>query len=109
MPHPTLVNEYEPLFCACSNILDNPDEEKYRQVKSTSPAFKQSISGIKGGENLLTMAGFHTKIIELVKYWAWEPDSIGVKASILWECREVSTVCIRIRESFERARLISRA
>lgn len=72
-----------------SNILDHPDEEKYRQVKSTSAAFKQSVLSIKGGENLLTMAGFHTKIIDLVKYWAWEQDSIGIKVMILRECREV--------------------
>lgn len=33
-----------------------------KQVKATSNAFKNSISGVKGGEPLMTLAGWKTEV-----------------------------------------------
>ena len=69
-----------------TNIIDQPNEEKYRTIKTSKIG---SITGVKGGTHLLTMAGFQTKLIDEIEYVVFAPDPSGIKASILKECREV--------------------
>lgn len=43
------------------NILANPDEEKYRAIKTTNKVFSEKVLPIKGAVDFLTAAGFRTE------------------------------------------------
>lgn len=41
-----------------SNIVKNPMEEKYRQMKKSNPAFQRRLGGLHGGHECMLAAGF---------------------------------------------------
>jgi len=87
------------------NILDNPEDTKYRQVKATSNTFKTHVTAVKGGEHLMMLAGFKTQVIDLVKYWMFDSDEHGIKISILRECKTLLERALQtVHEKAERKR-----
>ncbi|GAX85007.1 hypothetical protein CEUSTIGMA_g12428.t1 [Chlamydomonas eustigma] len=69
-----------------SNILDHPEDPKFRKMKASSNVLKSNVLNIKGGEDLLMLAGFRGHVVELQKYWVFESDQHGIKDSVLSEC-----------------------
>lgn len=79
-------------------ILDNPDEVKYRQLRSGSKALSTKVLSRPGGRELLTFAGFHSvksadatirfeeSIEHLSRVFSWldsfEPRNCDVELSI---------------------------
>jgi len=69
-----------------SNILDHPEDAKFRKIKASSNVLRSNVLNIKGGEDLLLLAGFRGIVVELQKYWVFESDEHGIKDSVLTEC-----------------------
>ncbi|GFH14030.1 PUB domain-containing protein [Haematococcus lacustris] len=44
------------------NVLDHPDEAKYRQIKASGNTFKTQVANVKGGEHLMTLAGWKVQV-----------------------------------------------
>lgn len=46
-------------LCKClQNIIDHPEEEKYRKIRMSSRVFQDKIAGIEGSLEFLEAAGF---------------------------------------------------
>lgn len=43
------------------NVLQQPDEDKYRRIKAMSNALRNAVQNVKGGEDLLLHAGWVPK------------------------------------------------
>ncbi|KAF5832834.1 hypothetical protein DUNSADRAFT_11173 [Dunaliella salina] len=60
--HPINVsNCVSTLLKIFNNVLEHPEDQKFRQVKAGGNAFKNNISSIKGGEKLMTLAGWRVQ------------------------------------------------
>ncbi|GFU35333.1 UBX domain-containing protein 6 [Nephila pilipes] len=46
-----------------SNILDNPNEEKYRKIRLNNKVFQERIVGLEGALDFLNAAGFNKQVI----------------------------------------------
>ena len=55
------------LATVCANIVQHPEEVKYRRLKKTSKAFEKFRS-VKLGSSLLDYLGFRDKVIEFEKW-----------------------------------------
>lgn len=67
------------------NILQNPDQEKYRKVKANNATFRKDIlDSTKQGEELLLAAGWHTQVVQMERYWIFD----AAKDSTTWQFLE---------------------
>ncbi|GFQ98824.1 UBX domain-containing protein 6 [Trichonephila clavata] len=51
-----------------TNILDNPDEEKYRKIRLNNKVFQERIVGLEGALDFLDAAGFNKQVIDNEDY-----------------------------------------
>lgn len=51
-----------------TNILDNPDEEKYRKIRLNNKVFQERIVGLEGALDFLVAAGFDKQAIDNEDY-----------------------------------------
>ncbi|XP_042895062.1 UBX domain-containing protein 6 [Parasteatoda tepidariorum] len=51
-----------------TNILDNPEEEKYRKIRLNNKVFQERIVGIEGAFEFLSAAGFSKQVIDHEEY-----------------------------------------
>ncbi|KXS20256.1 hypothetical protein M427DRAFT_52497 [Gonapodya prolifera JEL478] len=58
-----------------SNILENPDDPKFRLVKARNPAFQRAVVACRGGTDLLTLTGFLKRVKDFEEYWTWSTDA----------------------------------
>ena len=47
-----------------TNIVNNPMEEKYRQVKKANAAFQKRLGGLVGGDDAMKAAGFVVEVVD---------------------------------------------
>ena len=43
------------------NIIQNPDEPKYRRIRVANTAFQQRVAGCEGSRELLAAAGYESR------------------------------------------------
>ncbi|KAK4684523.1 hypothetical protein P7C73_g5654, partial [Tremellales sp. Uapishka_1] len=61
---------HQTLIKISSNILSNPHEPKYRELKSTNNLVKTKILAAKGGQEYLIALGFRTKVVDHTQVFA---------------------------------------
>ncbi|KAG8987194.1 hypothetical protein FRB94_011277 [Tulasnella sp. JGI-2019a] len=68
------------LATICQNILDHPEEAKYRRFKTTNNRIKAEIVEVKGGLEYATAIGFREGVENFSPYYAWKPTNQNVTA-----------------------------
>ncbi|KAL6761233.1 hypothetical protein V8C86DRAFT_3131780 [Haematococcus lacustris] len=87
------------------NVLDHPDEAKYRQIKASGNTFKTQVANVKGGEHLMTLAGWKVQVVELERFLVFDGEPGSHKAQILAEARALlQRALATIHEKAERKR-----
>jgi hypothetical protein len=76
-----------------SNILNKPDEPKYRQFKSSNPAISKKVMKVPGGLDFVMAAGFTTTVVEFEEHWQFLGS--GAELVILEHAREGLVRCRR--------------
>ncbi|KAG8907023.1 hypothetical protein FRB99_005543 [Tulasnella sp. 403] len=61
------------LLTLCQNILNNPDDEKYRKFKTTNKRIQAGIIDPKGGLEYATAVGFREHMESFQPYYLWRP------------------------------------
>uniref|UniRef100_A0A7S3QRY1 PUB domain-containing protein n=2 Tax=Dunaliella tertiolecta TaxID=3047 RepID=A0A7S3QRY1_DUNTE len=88
-----------------NNVLEHPEEQKFRQVKAGGNAFRNNISSIKGGEKLMTLAGWRVQVKDMEKYYVFEGDPGSRKMDILREtANTLQKAMATVNEKAERKR-----
>ncbi|KAG9019537.1 hypothetical protein FRB90_000846 [Tulasnella sp. 427] len=64
----------ECLFKLCQNILDHPDEDKYRRFKLNNTAIQKKIIQAKGGLEYAVAVGFREHVEDFQPYYIWHPS-----------------------------------
>ena len=96
------------LSTICKNIIDSPQESKYRVIKLTNKAIQSRLVGRKGGIEFLTAAGFVTKTLDAAKVLQLdvipgeENEQITeLEESLEWLRTTVDT-CIKMADTHQR-------
>jgi len=85
------------------NIIRNPTEAKYRQIRCANPSFQEKVKFVFGAEQFLEAAGFikelrpnqNTWSEEEEEYWVWEPQVDSDFADLIKDRNKLtSTVAI---------------
>ena len=69
-----------------TNIVENPDEPKFRQFKASNAAISKKLIKVPGGVDLLLAAGFTTTVVDMEEHW--QLLGSGVELIILEHARE---------------------
>jgi hypothetical protein len=59
-----------------ANIVELPNEPKYRRFRSNNPAISKKLLRCPGGQDLLIALGFRTKVMEFEEYWVVEDSPV---------------------------------
>ena len=70
-----------------SNIVQNPDEPKYRRFKASNPAISKKLLKQPGGVDLVLAMGFRTVVFEMEEHWT--ADGSELQRRKLGEALEV--------------------
>ncbi|GLC36286.1 hypothetical protein PLESTF_001732400 [Pleodorina starrii] len=88
-----------------SNVVNNPNEEKYRKVKAVSNTLKNTVLVVKGGEDLLLHAGWVPRVIEMEKYWVFDAAPDSVRFGVLKEALHLTERALQtVHEKAEKKR-----
>ncbi|PNW88295.1 hypothetical protein CHLRE_01g023050v5 [Chlamydomonas reinhardtii] len=79
-----------------SNVVHNPTEEKFRKVKAASNTLRGTVGLIKGGEDLLLLAGWVPKVVDMEKYWVFDAPVDSVRWGLL---KEALHLCERAQQT----------
>eukprot|EP01123_Difflugia_compressa_P010840 TRINITY_DN4088_c2_g1_i1.p1 TRINITY_DN4088_c2_g1~~TRINITY_DN4088_c2_g1_i1.p1 ORF type:complete len:215 (+),score=63.23 TRINITY_DN4088_c2_g1_i1:70-714(+) len=85
---PTLLATLETLSKVLNNIINNPDQEKFRKIPVTSKMFQINVIDKKGGKSLILACGFVRRTIEDKDYWVF-PQKAGDIDILKLACSEV--------------------
>ncbi|GLI69438.1 hypothetical protein VaNZ11_014050 [Volvox africanus] len=87
------------------NVINNPDEEKYRKVKVASNTLKNTVMVVKGGEDLLLHAGWVPRVMEMEKYWVFDAAPDSVRFGVLKEALHLTERALHtVHEKAEKKR-----
>ncbi|KAG2449156.1 hypothetical protein HYH02_005903 [Chlamydomonas schloesseri] len=78
------------------NVINNPTEEKFRKVKAASNTLRSTVGLIKGGEDLLLLAGWVPKVVDMEKYWVFDAPVDSVRWGLL---KEALHLCERAQQT----------
>uniref|UniRef100_A0A8D9EDK3 UBX domain-containing protein 6 n=1 Tax=Cacopsylla melanoneura TaxID=428564 RepID=A0A8D9EDK3_9HEMI len=67
------------------NILDHPDEEKYRKIRLSNRIFQERVSSVEGAREFLRAAGFQEEEIEGEQYLVYGDASEGLDFEVLMD------------------------
>jgi len=66
---PTLLGTLETISKVLNNIINNPEDEKYRKIPVTSKLFQNNVIDRKGGKSFILACGFCRKTIDSKEFW----------------------------------------
>lgn len=78
------------LHTLINNIVQNPQEAKFRSFKPTQPKIARDIFSVPGGPELLIEAGFRKKVVSFVESWSL-PEPVAQSQS----APEISAAILR--------------
>ena len=67
-----------------NNVINHPDEPKYRKVRSNNPGISKKLLHCPGGQDLLLALGFRTKVMDFEEFWM--VDDSPVLFRVFAEC-----------------------
>eukprot|EP01125_Pyxidicula_operculata_P009522 TRINITY_DN3136_c0_g1_i1.p1 TRINITY_DN3136_c0_g1~~TRINITY_DN3136_c0_g1_i1.p1 ORF type:complete len:202 (+),score=36.07 TRINITY_DN3136_c0_g1_i1:17-622(+) len=76
---PTLVKTLETISTILSNIIKNPDEEKFRKVPDQNAKFQSTVLERKGGKSFIIQCGFSKKVIENREFWCISNEKLDIE------------------------------
>ena len=53
------------------NIVEHPEDTKYRKIRSANGAFSKKVAGCTGGVDLMRALGFGPQLVEHEEHWVW--------------------------------------
>lgn len=59
-----------------NNIINNPDQEKFRKIKQQNKAFQERVASLKFTENLINLIGFELTSIDGVNYFLYSKSDL---------------------------------
>jgi len=91
------------LLKLCSNVLQHPADDKYRQVRATTKAFAANVQAVQGGEAVLREAGWRAHTVDFEKHWVFQhqPDSFEWRVLEL-ACADLHKAEKQVREKLQR-------
>ncbi|KAG7571302.1 hypothetical protein FFLO_00814 [Filobasidium floriforme] len=63
----------ETLLKIANNVLSNPTEQKFTQIKTNNAAMKRTVLDVKGGQDYLVAMGFRSRTISFTQSFVLEP------------------------------------
>ncbi|KAG2492041.1 hypothetical protein HYH03_009770 [Edaphochlamys debaryana] len=67
------------------NVVNNPEDQKFRKIKATSNTLKNTVMLVKGGEELLLYGGWVPRVVDMEKYWLFDAEADSVRFGVLKE------------------------
>ena len=61
------------------NIVDSPDEAKFRKIRSANGAFAKKVIAVAGGADLMRALGFAPSLVEREEHWVWAGSVPGLR------------------------------
>eukprot|EP00879_Flechtneria_rotunda_P004262 GHRR01004511.1.p1 GENE.GHRR01004511.1~~GHRR01004511.1.p1 ORF type:complete len:215 (+),score=64.33 GHRR01004511.1:164-808(+) len=77
------------LYILFSNIVQHPDDPKYKRIKAANKAYLRNVASVKHAEDLLLLAGWHPKVVEMEKFWVWDHETSSHDFKVLSALTEV--------------------
>jgi len=68
----------ECLLTICQNILDHPEDEKYRKFRPNNKTIRHKLVEPKGGLEFATALGFREHVEQFEPYYLWRPTEQNV-------------------------------
>ena len=88
----------------CSNIISNPNEIKYQQLKISNKLLQTRLMPRKGGIEFLLAIGFETRTIDFQKVLVLRSDEsdciVNIKDGLAWLDETINT-CITMSQSHQ--------
>ena len=66
---PTALAAIETALKLATNIVQAPDEPKYKKFRANNPSISKKLLHCPGGTDLLIALGFRTKVMEFEEFW----------------------------------------
>jgi len=86
----TVQTTLRTLLTIADNILNHPDEEKYRQFKTTNTLIKRTLVDVKGGLEYAVALGFRAEVLNFQPLYVFHPtekrlEDLRIGADVLRE------------------------
>jgi len=85
-----VLTALDTLILIVGNIIENPNEEKFKKVRLNNKKFQRSIGAISGGINFLIAIGFKDTGSETLLFSRNDPGLLWLGRSILAQVRELA-------------------
>lgn len=66
---PTALAAIETALKLANNVVEHPDDPKFRKFRSNNPSISKKLLRCPGGQDLLLALGWRTKVMEFEEYW----------------------------------------
>ncbi|KAK9829736.1 hypothetical protein WJX72_007573 [[Myrmecia] bisecta] len=66
-----------------SNVIEHPEEEKYRKIRATNAAFMNKVEALPASIPLLSALGWHVTVDNHEKYWVFDAPAGSLRMRIL--------------------------
>lgn len=76
------------------NVVNNPDDEKYRKIRLTNRIFCERVRGVEGGYEFLIGAGFVEQTIDEEAYLIYSSDEIDQLPELLDALRNAERIAL---------------
>lgn len=83
------------------NIVNNPDDEKYRKIRLTNRIFCERVRGIEGGYEFLIGAGFVEQNIDDETYLIYSNDGIDQLPELLDALRNAERIALDLDRNLQ--------
>lgn len=89
------------LFKYLENIVNNPDDEKYRKIRLSNRIFGERVRGVEGGYEFLVGAGFVEQTIDGEVYLIFSGDSVDHLPELLDALRSAEKIGLELDRNIE--------
>lgn len=83
------------------NVVNNPDDEKYRKIKLTNRIFCERVRGVEGGYEFLVGAGFDEQTIDDEAFLIYSKDEIDQLPELLDALRNAERIALDLDRNIQ--------
>eukprot|EP00884_Botryococcus_braunii_P000213 jgi/Botrbrau1/10192/Bobra.116_1s0008.1 len=88
--HPAnVLQTLEVLDTLFSNIIDNPNESKFRKIRASNSKFASAVGAHEAAVEFLALAGWHSRVENLEKQWMFERPLDSLEFSVFAEASDI--------------------
>lgn len=78
------------------NIVNNPDEEKFRKIRLSNRVFSDKVRGVEGGYDFLIGAGFVEQTIDEDQFLIFSSESVDHLPVLLDALKSAEKICLEL-------------